>query len=145
MDESLREQFLRVTMRFKRFEACSETSCPLPQTELAVLSKASSCCGQGDEGVCVSSIHENLYISKPAVSQTLNSLEQKGYIHRTIDPSDRRKITVTLTVEGQRALDCAKGRFDMELDSVLEQFGAESVKSLVGLIDRLMNIIENKE
>jgi len=131
-------------MRFKRFDACADTACALPQTELAVLLKASTCCRRSAEGVCVSSIQENLHISKPAVSQTLNSLEQKGFIHRTIDPNDRRKITVTLTCEGQTALNDAKMCFDKGLDSVLEQFGEENAKSLVELINRLMDIIETK-
>jgi MarR family transcriptional regulator for hemolysin len=40
---------------------------------------------------------EQLDISKPAVSRTLNSLEKKGYVTRRPDPDDKRAQWVQLT------------------------------------------------
>ena len=40
---------------------------------------------------------EQLDVSKPAVSRTLNSLERKGYVTRQRDPDDRRAQRVQLT------------------------------------------------
>lgn len=40
---------------------------------------------------------EQLDVSKPAVSRTLNSLETKGYVTRQRDPDDKRAYRVQLT------------------------------------------------
>ena len=40
---------------------------------------------------------EQLDVSKPAVSRTLNSLETKGYVTRQPDPYDRRAQRIRLT------------------------------------------------
>ncbi len=40
---------------------------------------------------------EELDVSKPAVSRTLNSLEKKGYVLRQRDPDDKRAHRVQLT------------------------------------------------
>ena len=40
---------------------------------------------------------EQLDVSKPAVSRTLNALETKGYVTRQRDPGDRRAHRVRLT------------------------------------------------
>jgi MarR family transcriptional regulator for hemolysin len=40
---------------------------------------------------------EQLDVSKPAVSRTLNSLEKKGYVTRQPDPDDKRAHRVLLT------------------------------------------------
>lgn len=129
-------------MRFKRIDICPLESECLQPSELAVMAKASSCCGCGERGVCVSEIQRNLHISKPAVSQTLNSLEKKGYVTRAIDPVDRRKITVLLTQEGEKALSLAKRRYMESLDGVLDRFGSENVKNLLYLVNGLMDILE---
>lgn len=68
---------------------------------IRVITENTSC---PDKKVYVSDIQSNLYITKPAVSQMLNTLEKKGYVIREIDKSDRRKIAVALTSEGQGVL-----------------------------------------
>ena len=40
---------------------------------------------------------EQLDVSKPAISRTLNSLEKKGYVTRQTDPDDKRAHRVRLT------------------------------------------------
>lgn len=142
MDHLLREQFILVTMRFKRIDICPPGTNCLQQSELAVMARASAGCMANEKGVCVSDIQQNLHISKPAVSQTLNGLEQRGYIVRTIDPDDRRKITVTLTPEGERVFAEARRSYEKSLDLVLEQFGEENAAALIELLNRLMDIFK---
>lgn len=145
MESPLREQFIYVTMRFKRMDFCPAEATCLQQSELAVMAKASAGCMGSGEGVSVSDIQQNLHISKPAVSQTLNSLESKHYIVRRIDPHDRRKITVTLTPEGECALAEAQCSYEKFLNSVLEHFGTENVSSLIELLNRLIDILDSTD
>lgn len=145
MDASLREQFVFVMMRFKKVDYFCLSTANLQQSELAVMAGASSGCACDSEGACVSDIHQNLPVSKSAVSQTLNGLEKKGLIVRTIDPSDRRKITVTLTPEGKASLDEAKHRYETALDDILEQFGEENTKTLLEMVERLTGLFKEAE
>lgn len=144
MESPLREQFIFVTMNFKRIDICPMSADSLQQSELAVMARAAEGCMGSCRGISVSDIQQNLHISKPAVSQTLNNLEKKRYIVRTIDPDDRRKIMVTLTPMGEEALARAKCFYEDNLDCLLEQFGTDNVKTLVSLINRLMDILDNK-
>ncbi|MDR2932017.1 MAG: MarR family transcriptional regulator [Oscillospiraceae bacterium] len=143
MDTPLREQFIGVIMRFKKMDLCPPSTVCLQASELAVMGRASAGCVWNEKGVCVSEIQQALHISKPAVSQTLNGLERKGYIIRRIDPDDRRKITVTITPSGRVVLRDAQQSFDQTLNVTLQQFGDENTRTLVELMGRLMDILED--
>ncbi len=45
-----------------------------------------------NEGVTISALSELIDISKPAVSQMINTLEDKGYVERITTKSDRRRV-----------------------------------------------------
>jgi len=49
---------------------------------------------------CVRRLTEILGIGGTSTSKLLRSLDRKGYLTRNLDPDDRRKETVTLTVSG---------------------------------------------
>lgn len=46
---------------------------------------------------------EELGISKQSASQLVDTLVTRGYLQRTEDPNDRRKLTITLTERGRDA------------------------------------------
>lgn len=142
MDAPLKEQFIIITMRFKRLDICPPTAAGLQPSELAVLKRASAGCTCGEKGLSVSAIQQNLPLSKPAVSQTLNNLEKKDYITRTIDPQDRRKITVSLTPTGEQVLENAQRCYEESLENLLERLGTENTQTLIKLLDHLMAILD---
>jgi DNA-binding MarR family transcriptional regulator len=79
----------------------------------------------------VSQLAEVKRISRPAISQGVNSLVEKGFIDRQHPTRDRRKIELTLTAAGNRLLDAIfedTRRWMRELFSSLDQ------KQLDGLI-----------
>lgn len=145
MKSGQKEAFMSAVMRFKRIDVCCVFKTKDIQfSELLILGKASAGCACNEKGISVSEIGQRLHLSKPAISQTLNSLEKKGYINREIDREDRRKIMVTLTAEGSHKLEEGIRGFDHKLDKTLEQFGTENTKELIELIDCLMNILEKQ-
>lgn len=139
MREELKEQLVLSIIRVKR--ADSYFSSRLQTTEMVVMFKASEGC-LCDSGMCVSDIHEAMHISKPAVSQILNNLEKRGLINRTIDRNDRRKISVTLTPEGDNELRESMDHYEKMLDAVVNAMGREDAEVLVKQINRLMDILE---
>lgn len=59
-----------------------------------------------------------LRVSKQAAGQLVDTLVLRGYLERTVDDDDRRKLTVTLTERGRAAASvqaAARERIDAEL------------------------------
>ncbi|MGC2111729.1 MAG: MarR family transcriptional regulator [Candidatus Korobacteraceae bacterium] len=82
---------------------------------------------------------KELRISKQAAGQLVDALVMRGYLERSVDKEDRRKLTVTLTERGKAAAatqSAARERVDAEL---LASVGQEDVnrtrRTLAALID----------
>ncbi len=93
----------------------------------------------GEEGVPLSALIRDLRVSKQAASQLVDTLVMRGYLQRTTDPEDRRRLNVTLTERGNHAAviqAAARQRIDKALQA---RAGAENVlrtrKTLAALID----------
>jgi DNA-binding MarR family transcriptional regulator len=52
----------------------------------------------------VADLAENLQISRPAISQTVDLLVEKGLVNRRQEPSDRRYVELTLTESGSELM-----------------------------------------
>jgi len=57
----------------------------------------------GVGGVPLGQLVKELGVSKQAAGQLVDMLVLRGYIDRTVDAADRRKLTVTLTERGRAA------------------------------------------
>lgn len=144
MDSELKKDLVSAVIRIKRVDMQSVNPSCMQQTELLIISRAANGCASCDKGYTVSEIHKDLHLSKPAVSQTLNSLEKKGYISRAIDPDDRRKITVMVTDTGEAKLKEAQNQYDQVMDRVISQYGEENTRQLISLIYQLVDILEEE-
>lgn len=61
------------------------------------------CSGEkGKEELTVSELTAKLKAKGPAVSRTLKTLEDKGYIERDVNKADRRNTYVKLTASGEQ-------------------------------------------
>ena len=81
----------------------------------------------GAGGAPLSRLIAELGVSKQAAGQLVDTLVLRGYLERTADESDRRKLTVTLTPRGMAAAAAqaaARARIDAEL---LARVGAEDL------------------
>ena len=90
-------------------------------------------------GIPLGDLIKQLRISKQAAGQLVDMLVTRGYLERTVDPDDRRKLTVSLTERGQAAAAtqaAARQRIDAEL---LARVGEEDIRrtrrTLAALID----------
>jgi len=90
----------------------------------------------------LSDITNSQFISKSGVSKMLSALEKKGYLVRETDKNNRRKIVVTLTTTGYKAIE----HFDKIMDDYLTEFinvaGEDFLKQIFTLIDRLQQLRE---
>ena len=93
----------------------------------------------GADGLPLGQLIKELGISKQAAGQLVDMLVMRGYLARTVDADDRRKLTVTLTERGRAAAETqrtAREKIDAELRA---RVGAEDVsrtrRTLAALID----------
>jgi DNA-binding MarR family transcriptional regulator len=71
-------------------------------------------------GAPLSEIIEQLGVSKQAAGQLVDTLVVRGYLERSIDPEDRRRLRVTLTERGAAAAKVTRSAVQ-RLDSALAQ------------------------
>lgn len=90
----------------------------------------------------VSDLHDKARFSMSAVSQSLASLERKGYVTRSMSAQDRRKITVSLTPEGEAFLRRIDERMDQTMQRVVERYGEADMWRLMEQVQRLLSVME---
>lgn len=97
------------------------------------------------DGVHVWKLAQHMRVHPPAASRLLRELEERGLIARSIDPTDRRNIRVKLTPQGLESWKRVERDADEFIQRVLERMGRENMDQLVGLCDRLCDIIEDEQ
>jgi DNA-binding MarR family transcriptional regulator len=83
-------------------------------------------------------IAEALCMDANNVVLLLNELEQRGYVSRLRDPSDRRRHLVGLTSVGHKALDDAELKQESIEDEVLQALDADERATLWQLLGRAL-------
>jgi DNA-binding MarR family transcriptional regulator len=63
-------------------------------------------------GAPLSQIIKELGVSKQVAGQVVDALVLRGYIERTVDPEDRRRLNVTLTERGKAAAAASRKAVD---------------------------------
>jgi len=69
-------------------------------------------------------------VSAPSMNRTVNCLEEAGWVTRTADEADRRKVIVDLTPEGLAVVKETVRRRDAWLESALADLDAEELEIL---------------
>lgn len=100
-------------------------------------------------GITQEGLSKLIYIHKSNVARQLGSLEEKGFIRRETDPSDKRNMLVYPTEKAYAVLDEIK-RVNAEWDRImLEGFSEEEreeVEKLSALLaERAKKIIDKEE
>ncbi|HEY4142133.1 MAG TPA: MarR family transcriptional regulator [Pseudolabrys sp.] len=93
----------------------------------------------GAGGVPLSQLVKELGISKQAAGQLVDTLVLRGYIERTVDNDDRRRLTVTLTERGKGAAavqTAARAKIDAGLIAAVgEQRISVTRRTLAALVE----------
>jgi len=84
----------------------------------------------GTGGVPLLQLVKELGVSKQSAGQLVDTLVQRGYLDRSVDPEDRRKISITLTPRGQAAA-AAQAAAREHIDAALaERVGSKCVTQM---------------
>ncbi len=95
--------------------------------------------GIARNGGALGDIITALGVSKQAAGQLVDTLVVRGYLDRSVDPQDRRRLTVTLTERGQLAAAASRSAVDRVDAAVTKRVGADAVAharaTLAAMID----------
>lgn len=80
--------------------------------------------------------------SAPSVSNHIDKLEAAGMVTRTRAATDRRRVGLAVTVEGQRVLRAVRSRRTAWLASRLRDLPADQLRAVEGAIDALRALVE---
>ncbi|GAA3198861.1 MarR family winged helix-turn-helix transcriptional regulator [Microbacterium terregens] len=64
-------------------------------------------------------------VSAPSMNRTVNCLQEAGYISRSADESDGRKVVIDLTGEGRTVVDETARRRDAWVEGALAEIGSD--------------------
>ncbi|MDR0797146.1 MAG: winged helix DNA-binding protein [Nitrososphaerota archaeon] len=84
----------------------------------------------------------NNCLSKSGVSKMLGTLEEKGYLVRNLDKNDRRKLVVTVTEKGCKAIELLDSIVDDYLTEYINSVGEEYLTHLFEIINNLEKVNE---
>jgi DNA-binding MarR family transcriptional regulator len=103
--------------------------------------------GAGD--VPLGQLIKELRISKQAAGQLVDTLVTRGYLQRTVDTEDRRKLTITLTERGRAAASvqaAAREDVDAALTACVGQADVKRTRrTLAALIDMSREWIDRND
>lgn len=115
----------------------------LCQAEMIVMKAIAECVRQAEnpeQGVNVSAVVGNLCIAPPAVSRTMNALEEKGFILRSVNKSDRRNTLVTLTASGwEKNLDNEQRIKDF-MEKIFSRVGEDKIAQTIAYINEIYEV-----
>jgi len=72
-------------------------------------------------GASLSDLAEHLGVTRPTASATVERLVQRGLINRADDPTERRRVALTLTANGEEHLQQARELARSSVASVLAE------------------------
>lgn len=102
-----------------------------------------NCLSRHADGITAGGLSRTIGIGAGGVTNLLNSLEKKGYVQRTMSPSDRRSVLVSISDTG-RALVAAKQEEALSLTGeMLRRLGQEDTDELLRLVRRIAEISWN--
>jgi DNA-binding MarR family transcriptional regulator len=96
-------------------------------------------------GIGVRELAARERVTPPALSNHVDRLERDGLVSRTPDASDRRRVGLTLTDEGQRVLRRVRSRRTAWLATRLRGLSPEELDAVEAAIEPLSRLLREDE
>ncbi len=151
MIQDIIDSLIHSIFRFRQIEIACRAFAPATGSNAALQTAQNISMA---EVVVLKGIHDHIFetgnltipnllcISRAAVSQMLSNMEQKGYINRDINKSNRRKHTLTITQKGKAILDEQEHKVMELLEKIIDEFGETKTKQLITLTTNFLDIVE---
>jgi DNA-binding MarR family transcriptional regulator len=137
-------ELLKLARRFPSLRVRQGVIAGLTRSEYEVLMLLRMSEAGRASAISASDISELLRISPAGVTHLVNPLEEKAFVQRLPDASDRRVVRVGLTSKGSRAADALMADVQGQLDGLVEYLGQEDARTLLRLMGRALEYFASK-
>jgi DNA-binding MarR family transcriptional regulator len=96
-------------------------------------------------GIGVRELAARERVTPPAMSNHVDRLERDGLVSRTPSASDRRRVGLSLTEEGQRVLRRVRSRRTAWLATRLRSLSAEELEAVEAAVEPLSRLLHEDE
>lgn len=93
--------------------------------------------GMYPEPATVKLLTERMIDKMSNASRLVEKLKLKGYVERTVCPSDRRRVDIRITEQGLKALENISRVMEDGLHRQMDNLSEEDAEQLNGLLDKL--------
>ncbi|MDQ1129457.1 MarR family transcriptional regulator [Microbacterium sp. SORGH_AS_0888] len=81
-------------------------------------------------------------VSAPSMNRTVNCLEESGFVARSPDETDRRKVNVTITDVGRLLVEETQRRRDAWLEGALDDLSDDERATLMAAVPLLRRVAD---
>lgn len=81
-------------------------------------------------------------VTAPSMNRTVNCLEESGYVLRTPDEADRRKVNIEATESGRELVDQAQRRRDAWLEEALAALAPDDRDALLRAVPLMREVAD---
>jgi MarR family transcriptional regulator, organic hydroperoxide resistance regulator len=92
--------------------------------------------------ITLTEIGKLLDIEKGSLTTLIDSLEEKDFVTRLNDPTDRRKTLLTLSPKGKEEMEKVMNVFAQRIDESLHKFDPEEIEKFQQSLEYVVNILK---
>jgi DNA-binding MarR family transcriptional regulator len=96
-------------------------------------------------GICAGELASGERVSPAAMSKLVSRLERDGLVERTPSETDRRRVGLTLTAEGERTLRRVRSRRTAWLATRLQALAPEQREAIAAAVEPLSRLLHEGE
>lgn len=133
-------EFLKIMQRLHKNSMRFKSQTGIPHTEFHILQYLVNHASK-DAGVSITELSEHIEVSKPAVSQFVNALEEKGLVERVTTKKDRRVVYVAYTEAGYELVKNMRHVMNARVEAILDKMGDEDAAEFLRLFDKFSLIM----
>ena len=85
-------------------------------------------------------ISRSMAVSTARIAALLGTMEQKGLVTRSVDPTDNRQIIVTLLPSGIQAIESIRNKVRKTLVDILQQLGPEDAQEYLRIQRKILSL-----
>ena len=142
--EPIEKNLLTSLMKFRRINYQENAINKLNLSQMAVLVKLVESL-KYEKHIIMSKLSTMCGLTRPALTQIINRLEEKGYVKREVSNDSRREVLVSITPEGMVVAEKEREKMIHFFERVVERLGVEDTQTFIYLLDKLYDVITNLE
>ncbi len=124
-----------VSASFKRIIGMQMDPTSLKPIEIKMLNLLNT-----NGGMQINAIAEELSVTGPWITGIVKAMQQKGYVQKVRNESDKRRLNVTITPSGKKILLRSMDTYLKAVDGLLDKLSTEDIEEFKRLLSKISDI-----